>query len=286
MEQLEIIKKVPGYLHKNEKIFSSDYQKLDFVGIISLAGSKIYITDTENVINELFWCDKLDCTFLCSGLVIGIKGEKRMDHGRPVGIFVHEYYFPNPERTIKPLSEHIYVCSRLNEEKIDKICNKIRQKNVYVLSFSAGNQLIEMVNYLIKRPNKFHIMPHIDTDITQKCLPISFQINTKNISSPEIPFIYNNILFVTEWMMQEMMSHTNLSNEKDVLSLIAKSGMVTPCNRILKKNDIAHQAFMIICDTSNSVSSVNMINQTKIVMVSKNDILETDGDEVSFISID
>tara|TARA_B100000424_G_C22893902_1_gene475489 strand:+ start:121 stop:981 length:861 start_codon:yes stop_codon:yes gene_type:complete len=285
MEEQKIIKNIPGYTQKNEKVFSSDNQNLNFVGILTLKNSKIFITDTENVTNELIWDKEKVYKRLCSGLVIGIQGEKSMDHGRPVGILVHDFYFPSSSRSIQPLLEDIYVCSRLeNKQNIDKICQKFEHKNVYVLSFSVGNRLIEMVNYMLKQPNKFHIMPHIDSDITKKCLPISFKINKNNILSPEIPFIYNNILFMTEWIVEEMIRHTDLKNENEVLTLIAESGMVTPSNRILKTVDMGHQAFMIICDTRNS-SSITTVNETKIVMISKNDVLKTNGITTEFIKI-
>ena len=283
MECRKIIGNIPGYMDRNASGFSSNNDNIDMVGIITLKDENIYITDIGGVTNLLTW--NLNSDMLCSGLVIGIRGERELEYGRSVGAIVNEYYFPDTERIIEPLSENIYVCHSMDSiKKIDQIVDIVKGKHVYVLALSAGNQLEKVLKHAKTKDKMFHIMPHFEHDLCTKCLPISFRINIGNISSLKMPSLHQNILFVSEYMVIEMKRHTKLKTVMDMLSLIAKSGMVTPSNRISKHDDIGHRASLIICDTSEKSQST-MVHQTKIVMLSKHDILETNGVDIKITPI-
>ncbi len=280
MESQEImgVNNIPGYKDMNKCGVSSDNDEIDMVGILTLENGNIYIADTGGVSIMLTWSPNLDSDKLCSGLVIGIKGTREYDHGRFVGAVVNEYYFPESCRIAKPLPEKIYVCNSMNSvEKIDKIAENCGRL-VYVLALSAGTELKKVLQHAKTKSNMFYIMPHMEHDPCPRRLPISFRIEIDNISSLEMPSIQNNILFVSETMATEMMSHTKLRTVADMLSLIAESGMVTPSNRILKRKNLGHEATLILCDTSDD-SKRFRVGQTEIIMLSKRDILETNGIE-------
>lgn len=286
MECRKIIDNIPGYENRNASGFSSKNDYIDIVGIITLKDENIYITDKGGVTNLLKWNSNLNSDILCSGLVIGIRGVREFDHGRSVGAIVNEYYFPDSKRTIEPLSEKIYVCNSMNSiEKIDQIVDKIKGKHIYILALSAGNQIGKVLKYAKTKDKMFHIMPHLEFDLCTRCLPVSFRIEVDNISSLNMPSLYKNILFIGESMIIEMTRHTNLETPMDMLRLIAKSGMVTPSNRIFKREDVGHKASLIICDTSEDKSIIFTVNETKIVMLSKHDVLETNGIETQITSI-